>query len=72
MHSIGQQSDVYGGFGRILHIFYMMVNSGPEVDFHSGNLVSTSPSCLAVNRVLASATMAYGEFHLFCVKVCSI
>ena len=32
---------------RICHIFYVMVNSGPEVDFHCANLVSTSPLYLA-------------------------
>ena len=62
-------SDVYGGFGRILHFFYMKVNSGPEVVFHSGNLVSTSPLYLAVIRVHASAVVAYGRISFFYVKV---
>ena len=54
-------SDVYGDFGRSLHIFSVMVNSGPEVDCHSGNMFSTSPLYLAVIRVHASVSMAYGR-----------
>ena len=47
----------------------MKVNSGPEVVFHGGNLVSTSPLYLAVIRVHASAVVAYGRISFFYVKV---
>ena len=62
LQSIGSWSDVYGGFGRILHIFCMMVNSGPEVVFHSGNLVSTSPLYLAVVRSCVSYDCLWKNF----------
>ena len=55
------------------YIFSTYGELGPEVFFHSGNLVSTSPLYLAVIRVHASAMMAYGRISfLFYVKVYSI
>ena len=58
-------SDVYGGFGRILHIFYVIVNSGPEVDCRSGNLVSTSPLFLAVTPCAYVSNAGFWKIFIY-------